>query len=89
MPVRVRVPAPFLVRPPAPLATPAMLTLLQLVSMTPVLVNVTVRVAPEVMVPAACSVPPVNINVLVALPSPIAALAFAFSVPAAIVVAPL
>ena len=66
-----------------------MLTLLPLVSMTPVLVNVTVRVAPEVMVPAACRVPPANIKVLVALPSPIAALALALSVPAAIVVAPL
>jgi hypothetical protein len=55
----------------------------------PVLVSVTLRVLGEVIVPPACSVPPVKMSVFVALPSPSAALVFAFSVPAAIVVVPL
>jgi hypothetical protein len=65
-----------------------MLTLLPLVSIMPVLVSVTPRVLGEVIVPPACSVPPAKISVFVALPSPSAALALAFSVPAAIVVVP-
>ena len=88
MPLKVNVPAPLLVNPPAPLITPAMLTLWLLVSIRPVLVSVTVRVLGEVIVPAACKVPPVKISVFVALPSPNAAVAFAFRIPAPIVVAP-
>ena len=87
-PDSVKVPAPFLVSPPAPPITPAMLTALALLSMIPVEVSVVPRVPGEVIVPPACKVPPVNIRVLVALPSPSAALAFAFRVPAARVVAP-
>src|SRR5260370_1143032 len=56
--------------------TPAMLTLLLLVSMRPVLVSVTPRVLGEVIVPPACSVPPVKISVFAALSSPSAELAF-------------
>jgi hypothetical protein len=78
-----------LVRPELPPITPAMLTLLPLVSIRPVLVSVTPRVPGEVIVPPACSVPPVKISVFVALPLPSAELEFAFSVPAAIVVVPL
>ena len=58
-------------------------------SINPVLVNVTNRVLSEVIVPAACNVPPVNIKVLVELPSPKAAVLLAFKIPAAIVVVPL
>src|SRR5207248_3450959 len=49
----------------------------------------TPRVAGEGTVPPACSVPPEKTRVFVPLPSPSAALVFAFSVPAEIVVAPL
>ena len=88
-PVNVSVPLPLMVRPPAPPMTLATLTLLPFRSNTPVLVIVTPRALGEVIAPPACKVPPVNINVLVTLPSPIASVEFAFSVPAAIVVAPL
>ena len=86
--LKVNVPTPPLVRPPVPLITPAILTLLPLVSISAVLVNVTKRALGEVIVPPACSVPPVKINVLVALPSPIAAVDGAFNIPALIVVVP-
>ena len=42
----------------------------------------------EVIVPPACNVPPVNISVLVALPSPRALVSSAFNMPTLIVVAP-
>ena len=59
-----------------------------MVSTVPAPDIVTLRVAGEVIVPPACSVPPLKISVLFAVPLPSAALEFAFSVPAAIVVAP-
>ena len=81
-------PAPVLVRPPAPLITPAMFTTSPLVLMSAVFVDVTGRVLGELIAPPVCNVPPAKINVLVALPSPIAADVFTFKVPAPIVVAP-
>ena len=66
-----------------------MLMLLLLVSMIPLLVNVTPRVFGEVIVPPACKVPPLKISVLVAVPFPNALVEFAFNVPALMVVAPL
>src|SRR5438874_815807 len=80
-PDNVSVPAPVFVRPPAPLITPATETGLPLESIVPVAESVTERVDGDVIVPAACSVPPLKISVFVALPSPIAPLEFAFSVP--------
>jgi hypothetical protein len=74
---------------PEPLITPAIETPLPFVSIVPVDESVTVRVDGDVIVPPACSVPPEKISVFVALPSPIAGLAFAFNVPAEIVVLPL
>ena len=86
---RLRVPRPLLVRPPAPLMIPAMLTALPLVSISPVLVRVTRRVEGDAMVPPASSVPPVKIRVLLALvPSPKASVELALKVPPPIVVAP-
>ena len=88
VPVRVSAPPPFLVRLFAPLITPAIETALPFVSIVPADERVTVRVEGEVIVPPACSVPPLKISVFVALPSPSADVEFAFSVPCEIVVLP-
>jgi hypothetical protein len=88
VPVSVSVPVPVLLSPFAPLITPATETLLPFVSISPVEESVTPRVDGDVIVPPACSVPPLKISVFVALPLPMAALAFAFTVPAEIVVEP-
>jgi hypothetical protein len=89
VPVRVSVPVPLFVSEPEPLITPAIETPFPFVSIVPVEERVTDRVDGDVIVPPACSVPPENTKLFVALPSPIAALEFAFTVPAEIVVAPL
>jgi hypothetical protein len=88
VPVSVSVPLPLFVNPLEPLITPAIETALPFVSIVPAAVSETVRVEGEVIVPPACSVPPLKISVFVALSSPSAALAFAFTVPAEIVVLP-
>ena len=67
---------------------PAMPIVWPLLSIIAVFVRVTVRVAGEEIVPPACSVPPVKISVLVALPSPSASVALALRVPTLIVVGP-
>ena len=85
---RVSAPLPFLVREFAPLITPAIETLLPLVSIVPADERVTVRVDGEVIVPPACNVPPLKISVFVALPLPSAELELAFNVPAETVVEP-
>ena len=88
VPVNVNVPAPLFVNAPEPLITPAIETGLPFVSIVPAEERVTARVDGEVIVPPACNVPPLKISVFVALPSPMAALELAFTVPVEIVVAP-
>jgi hypothetical protein len=90
-PVSVSVPVPLFVIELEPLITPAIETPLPFVSIVPGDVSVTARVDGDVIAPLACSVPPklAKISVFVALPSPSAALAFAFNVPRRILVFPL
>ena len=80
-------PLPFFVRPFAPLITPAIETVLPFVSIVPDAdATLTARDESEVIVPLACSVPPLKISWLLAPPRD--ALASAFSVPAVMVVLP-
>ena len=82
-PVKVNVPVPCFVKAPPILMMPSIVTLLPFVSIIAVpAFRKTFRAAGEEILPPACKVaPPFMINVLVALPSPIAADEFAFKIP--------
>ena len=74
---------PFFVSPPAPLTTPAILTAPPVVSIIPLLVNITERALVIVTAPAESNFPPLKTNGLFTAPS--AAVALTLTVPSFIV----